>query len=49
MTTREGSDADVCAQLARRYAGELQTLAADKGYDSQPLREPSAKWGYVPS
>ena len=38
-TTREGSDADVCAQLARRYAGELQTLAADRGYDSQPLRE----------
>jgi IS5 family transposase len=23
-TTREGSDADVCAQLARRYAGELK-------------------------
>src|SRR5699024_3911380 len=38
-TTREGSDAEVCAQLARRYAGELQTLAADKGYDSQWLRE----------
>ncbi len=38
-TTREGSDADVCAQLARRYPGELQSLAADRGYDSQPLRE----------
>ena len=24
---------------ARRYAGELQTLAADRGYDSQSLRE----------
>ena len=38
-TTREGSDAEVCAQLDRRYTGELQTLAADKGYDSQWLRE----------
>ena len=47
-TTREGSDADVCAQLARRYAGELQTLAADKGYDSQPLRETLREMGIRP-
>lgn len=38
-TTRGGSDTEVCAQLARQYAGKLQTLAADKGYDSQTLRE----------
>jgi len=38
-TTREGSDVDVCGQLARRYEDELQTLAADKGYDSQPSRD----------
>jgi IS5 family transposase len=47
-TTREGSDADVCAQLARRYAGELQTLAADRGYDSQPLRETLRDMGIRP-
>ena len=47
-TTREGSDAEVCAQLARRYAGELQTLAADKGYDSQPLRETLREIGIRP-
>ena len=47
-TTREGSDAEVCAQLARRYAGELQTLAADKGYDSQPLRETLREMGIRP-
>ena len=47
-TTREGSDADVCARLARRYAGELHTLAADKGYDSQPLRETLREMGIRP-
>jgi len=47
-TTREGSDAEVCAQLARRYAGELQTLAADKGYDSQWLRETLRHHGIRP-
>lgn len=36
------------AQLARRYAGELQTLAADKGYDSQWLREILRKYGIRP-
>jgi len=38
-TTREGSDADLCAQIARRNAGDLLSLAADKGYDKQALRE----------
>jgi IS5 family transposase len=47
-TTRDGSDAEVCAQLARRYAGELRTLAADKGYDSQPLRETLREMGIRP-
>jgi len=37
-TTREGSDAEVCLQLARRYPGELLSLAADKGYDCNWLR-----------
>ncbi len=30
-TTREGSDADICKQLARRHASELQILTGDKG------------------
>ena len=38
-TTREGSDADLCEQIARRNAGDLRTLAADKGYDKNVLRE----------
>jgi IS5 family transposase len=38
-TTREGSDADLAEQIARRNAGDLQSLAADKGYDKQALRE----------
>jgi IS5 family transposase len=38
-TTREGSDAEVCLQLARRYPGELLSLSADKGYDCNWLRE----------
>jgi len=36
-TTLEGSDSEVCEQLARRYGGELRTLTADKDYDSQSL------------
>ncbi len=36
-TTLEGSDAEVCEQLAAVPAGELLTLAADKGYDSQTI------------
>ena len=38
-TTREGSDADLAEQIARRNAGDLRSLAADKGYDKQSLRE----------
>ncbi|GAD51813.1 putative transposase [Halarchaeum acidiphilum MH1-52-1] len=38
-TTREGSVADLCEQIARRNAGDLRSLAADKGYDKQALRE----------
>src|SRR6056297_2405784 len=38
-TTLEGSDADLCEQIARRNAGDLRSLAADKGYDKQALRE----------
>jgi IS5 family transposase len=37
-TNREGSDADFCAQIARRNAGDLLSLAADKGYDNKALR-----------
>ena len=38
-TTLEGSDADLCEQIARRNVGGLRTLAADKGYDKNVLRE----------
>jgi IS5 family transposase len=38
-TTRERSDADLCAQIARVPAGDLLSLAADKGYDKKALRE----------
>jgi IS5 family transposase len=38
-TTVEGSDADLCEQIARRNAGDLRSLAADTGYDKQQLRE----------
>jgi len=38
-TTWKGSDADLAEQIARRNAGNLQSLAADKGYDKQSLRE----------
>lgn len=39
-TIREGSDAEVCTKLARRwYAGEFRVLAADKGYDCQWLHD----------
>ncbi|RLM83467.1 IS5 family transposase [Halobellus sp. Atlit-38R] len=37
-TTREGSDADLAEQIARRNAGDLRSLAADKGYDKKSLR-----------
>jgi IS5 family transposase len=38
-TNRKGSDADLAEQIARRNAGDLRSLAADKGYDKQSLRE----------
>ncbi len=38
-TTLKGSDADLCEQIARIPAGDLRTLAADKGYDKNALRE----------
>ena len=38
-TNREGSDADLAEQIARRKAGDIRSLAADKGYDKQSLRE----------
>jgi len=47
-TTREGSDADLCEQIARRNAGDLQTLAADKGYDKNALREALREMGIRP-
>jgi len=30
---------DLAEQIARRNAGDLRSLAADKGYDKQSLRE----------
>ena len=39
LTTREGSDADLAEQIARRNAGDLRSLAADKGYDKKSIRE----------
>jgi IS5 family transposase len=47
-TTKQGSDAEVAAKLARRYTGELRVLAADKGYDSQWLRETLREEGIRP-
>ncbi len=38
-TNREGSDADLAEQIARRNASDLRSLAADKGYDKQSLRK----------
>ncbi|TKX69198.1 IS5 family transposase [Halorubrum sp. GN11GM_10-3_MGM] len=38
-TNREGSDTDLAEQIARVSAGDLRSLAADKGYDKQSLRE----------
>jgi IS5 family transposase len=47
-TTREGSDADLCEQIARRNAGDLRTFAADKGHDKQALRESLRDLGIRP-
>ena len=38
-TTLEGSDANLCEQIARRNGGDLRSLAANKGYDKQQLRD----------
>jgi len=38
-TNREGSDVNLAEQIARRNAGDLRSLVADKGYDKQTLRE----------
>lgn len=43
-----GSDAEVCAQLARRYLGEMRSLAADKGYGSNWLRDALRDLGIRP-
>jgi IS5 family transposase len=47
-TNREGSDADLAEQIARRNAGDLRSLAADKGYDKQALRESLRNLGIRP-
>ena len=47
-TTKQGSDAKVCEQIARRNAGDLRTLAADKGYDKNVLRERLHELGIRP-
>jgi len=39
LTNWEGSDTDPAEQIARRNAGDLRSLAADKDYDKQSLRE----------
>jgi len=38
-TTKKRHDTQIGWQLARRNAGELHSLAADKGYDWQRLRD----------
>ncbi len=47
-TNREGSDADLAEQIARRNAGDLRSLAADKGYDKKSLRESLRDLGIRP-
>jgi len=47
-TTRDGSDAARCEQIARRNAGDLRSLAADKGYDANDLRERLRELGIRP-
>jgi hypothetical protein len=37
-TAWEGSDVEVAEQLARRHAGQLRVLTADKGYNCNWLR-----------
>jgi IS5 family transposase len=47
-TTLDGSDADLCEQIARVPAGDLQTLAADKGYDKNAVRKRLRNLGIRP-
>ena len=47
-TNREGSDADLTEQIARIPAGDLRSLAADKGYDKKALRENLRELGIRP-
>lgn len=47
-TTRKGSDPDRCLLLARRNASKLESLAADKGYDKNSLRENLRELGIRP-
>ncbi|SEP02518.1 Transposase DDE domain-containing protein [Halogranum amylolyticum] len=47
-TNREGSDSDLAEQIARRNAGDLRSLAADKGYDKEALRENLRELGIRP-
>jgi hypothetical protein len=47
-TTLEGSDGNLCEQIARWNTGDLWTLAADKGYDKNVLRERLRELGIRP-
>lgn len=47
-TNQKGSDADLAEQIARRNAGDLQSLAADKVYDKKLLRKALRKLGIRP-
>src|SRR6056297_2137445 len=47
-TTEKRHDTQLGWQLARRNAGEIATLAADKGYDWQQLREKLREEGVSP-
>jgi len=47
-TTEKRHDTQLGWQLARRNAGELHSLAADKGYDRQQLREKLSEKGVRP-
>jgi len=47
-TTEKRHDTQLGWQLARRNVGELHSLAADKGYDWQQLRDKLRKEGVRP-
>jgi len=42
-TTSKKHDAKICPQVARRNAGDLLSLAADRGYDAKPSAINSSK------